>query len=74
MCIVSQLDFLFGMPAVMTSDRGTQFTSSLWAALCTLLGIQHVQTTAYHPEGNSLVERFHCHLMDARLACLLRWP
>ena len=23
----------FGVPAVMMSDRGTQFTSSLWAAL-----------------------------------------
>ena len=32
--------------------------------LC-LLGIQHVQTTAYHPEGNGLVERFHHRLKDA---------
>ena len=55
----------FGVPAVMTSDRGTQFTSSLWAALCTLLGIQHVQTTAYHPEGNGLVEHFHRRLKGA---------
>jgi hypothetical protein len=28
----------FGVPAVITSDRGAQFTSSLWAALCS---IQH---------------------------------
>ncbi len=39
----------FGVPAVITSDPGTQFTSFLWAALCSLLNIQHSQTTAYHP-------------------------
>ena len=59
----------FDVPSVMTSDRGNQFTSSLWAALCSLLGIQHVQTTAYHPERNSLVEHFHHHLKDALRAC-----
>jgi IS30 family transposase len=26
----------YGVPAVITSDRGAQFTSSLWAALCSL--------------------------------------
>ena len=55
----------FGVPAAITSDRGAQFTSALWAALCRLLGTQHVQTTAYHPEGNGLVERFHRRLKDA---------
>jgi len=55
----------FGVPAVITSDRGAQFTSSLWAALCSLLNISHAQTTAYHPESNGLVERFHRRLKDA---------
>jgi len=55
----------FGVPAAITSDRGSQFTSALWAALCRVLNIQHVQTTAYHPEGNGLVERFHRRLKDA---------
>jgi transposase InsO family protein len=49
----------FGVPADITSDRGTQFTSSLWAALCSLLNIQHSQTTAYHWQSNGMVERFH---------------
>jgi transposase InsO family protein len=48
-----------------TSDRGTQFTSSLWAALCSLISIQHSQTTAYHPQSNGMVERFHHCLKDA---------
>ena len=39
----------FGMPAVMTSDRGTQFTSAVWEVLCNWLHIQHITTTAFHP-------------------------
>jgi transposase InsO family protein len=55
----------FGVPAVITSDRGTQFTSSLWAALCSLLNIQHSRTTAYHPQFKGMEERFHRRLKDA---------
>jgi hypothetical protein len=55
----------FGVPATITSDRGAQFTSSLWAGLCSLLNIQHLPTTAYHPQSNGLVERFHRRLKDA---------
>jgi transposase InsO family protein len=51
--------------AVITSDRGTQVTSSLWAALCSLLNIQHNQTTAYQPQSNGMVERCHRRLKDA---------
>jgi transposase InsO family protein len=42
----------YGAPAVITSDRGSQFTSALWDSLCIILGIKHVQTTAYHPQAN----------------------
>jgi hypothetical protein len=52
----------FGVPDTITSDRGPQFTSSLWAGL---LSIKHTQTTAYHPQSNGLVERFHRPLKDA---------
>jgi transposase InsO family protein len=49
----------FGLPSTITSDRGPQFTSALWSALCRLLDIRHSPTTAYHPQSNGLVERFH---------------
>ncbi len=55
----------FGVPATITSDRGAQFTSALWAGLCSLLNIQHSPMTAYHPQSNGLVERFHRRLKDA---------
>ena len=59
---VSQL----GVPATITSDRGAQFTSALWAGLRSLLNIQHSLTTAaYHPQSNGLLERFHRRLKDA---------
>jgi hypothetical protein len=32
----------FGVPSILTSDQGRQFTSSLWAGLTKLLGIKHV--------------------------------
>jgi len=55
----------FGLPNTITSDRGAQFTSSLWAHLCQLLSISHSPTTAYHPQSNGMVERFHRRLKDA---------
>jgi Integrase core domain/Integrase zinc binding domain len=60
----------YGVPAVITSDRGSQFTSALWDSLCTILGIRHLQTTACHPQSNGLVERFHQRLKDALRARL----
>jgi transposase InsO family protein len=58
----------FCVPAVITSDRSAQFTSSLWAAFFKLLNIQNGKTTAYHPQSNGFVERFHCRLKDALCA------
>jgi transposase InsO family protein len=54
----------FGVPAVITSDRGTQFTSAVWEALCKRLHIQHITTTAFHPCSNGMVERCHRQLKD----------
>ena len=52
----------FGVPTDITSDRGPQFTSN---ALSTLLGAQLHRTTAYHPQANGIVERFHRQLKAA---------
>jgi Integrase core domain/Integrase zinc binding domain len=60
----------YGVPAVITSDRGSQFTSALWDSICNILGIRHVQTTAYHPQSNGLVEQFYRRLKDALWARL----
>ena len=61
----------FGGPAVLTSDRGSQFTSSVWTGVCSTLGISASTTTSFHPQSNGMVERFHRSLkssLRARLA------
>jgi len=60
----------FGMPADISSDRGAQFTSQLWSSLGELYGAKLHLTTAYHPQANGLVERFHRHLKSALRAKL----
>ena len=60
----------FGLPMDISSDRGPQFTSQLWSAIAQLLGTQLHHSTAYHPQSNGLVERFHRHLKSALRARL----
>jgi hypothetical protein len=55
----------FGVPDDVTSDRGPQFTSHLWAELSKLFGIKSNTTTAYHPQANGMVERLHRQLKSA---------
>ena len=41
------------------SDQGTRFTSKVIAAMCSLLGIEKIRTTPYHPQSNGSAERVH---------------
>ena len=68
--LVSHQIARFGIPVDMSSDRGPQFTSQLWSSVAQLLGIQLHHTTAYYPQSNSLVKRFHRHLKAALRARL----
>ncbi len=49
----------FGVPSTIVTDRGRQFESNMWNALMSLLGSKRARTTAYHPQSNGMVERFH---------------
>ena len=49
----------FGVPDHITSDRGPQFCSTLWAQLSQCLGTLHHLTTAYPPQAKSMEERRH---------------
>ena len=61
----------FGVPDMVTSDRGSQFTSELWTSMCRLMGIIRDTTTAYHPQHNGKIERWHRTLKNALRARLL---
>lgn len=58
----------FGTPETVTSDQGRQFESELFAELNRILGTTHIRTTAYHPEANGMVERFH-RTLKAAIMC-----
>ena len=55
----------FGVPSTIVTDRGRQFESKLWQRFMTLLGSRRTRTTAYHPQSNGMVERFHRQLKAA---------
>jgi transposase InsO family protein len=55
----------YGVPDYITSDRGLQFDSEAWPAVCGWLGITRKLTTAYHQQANGLVEHLHRQLKEA---------
>ena len=40
-------------------DQGTEFCGKVIAAMCSLLGIEKIRTTLYHPQTNGSAERVH---------------
>ncbi|KAK3705856.1 hypothetical protein RRG08_058937 [Elysia crispata] len=60
----------FGVPGDISSDRGSQFTSSLWSEIAPRLGVKLHHTSAYHPQANGMIERFHRTLKAALKARL----
>ena len=47
----------YGIPERVLSDRGKEFRSKLWDAMCELLDIERVNTTPWHPEGDGQSEK-----------------
>lgn len=62
--LVEQVISHHGVPVELLSDRGSAFLSHLMKEVCQLLGIHRVNTTAYHPQTDGLVERFNRTLID----------
>uniref|UniRef100_A0AAQ5XHE4 Gypsy retrotransposon integrase-like protein 1 n=1 Tax=Amphiprion ocellaris TaxID=80972 RepID=A0AAQ5XHE4_AMPOC len=57
-CLV-QLFSRVGIPDEIVTDQGTNFTSRLLQLFHRQLGISPLKTTPYHPQTDSLVERFN---------------
>lgn len=51
--------YTFGIPAVITTDQGSEFKNQMNSALTEELGIKHRLTSCYHPQANGLDERFN---------------
>ena len=54
---------IFGAPATLLSDQGTNFMRSIINELCKVLSVKKLWTMPYHPQTNGLVERLHQTIM-----------
>lgn len=54
----------YGIPKRFHSDQGGEFVNNILKQLMKLLGSQHTFSTAYHPQTNGALERFHAVLRD----------
>ena len=54
----------FGTPKRFHSDQGGEFVNNVLKQLMKLLGCSHTLSTAYHPQTNGSLERFHATLRD----------
>ena len=57
--LVNEVVPMFGVPEALLSDRGANLLSHLMEDVCKLLGIRKLNTTAYHPQCDGMVERFN---------------
>lgn len=60
----------FGCPKRITTDQGRQFEAGLFKELTQLVGAQKIHTTAFHPQANGMIERWHRSLKAALMARL----
>lgn len=56
-----------GSGLVLTTDNGTQFTSTRFVETMSRLGITDRRIAYNHPEGNGAIERFHRSLKDEEI-------
>ena len=48
-----------GLPKTIQSDQGSNFTSRIFKQVMNELNIKHIKSSAYHPESQGCLERFH---------------
>ena len=49
----------FGLPKIVQTDQGTNFLSGIFEQVLTSLSISHRISSAYHPESQGALERWH---------------
>ena len=54
----------FGLPTILHSDQGANFESTILRQTLDAFGVRKSRTTAYHPQGDGMVERFNRTLLQ----------
>ena len=54
----------YGLPDILHLDQGRNFESSILRQTLEAFGIKKTRTTAYHPQGDGMVERFNRSLLQ----------
>ena len=54
----------YGLPEILHSDQGRNFESTLLQQTLDAFGVTKSRTTAYHPQGDGMVERFNRSLLQ----------
>ena len=62
--LTDEFFFRFSPPEQLHSDQGRNFESDIISEVCKLLGVAKTRTTPYHPQSDSLVERFNRTLLN----------
>ncbi|CAM4523472.1 unnamed protein product [Leuciscus chuanchicus] len=57
--VTKSLIKFFGLPKVVQTDQGTNFLSKIFRQTMQELGISHSVSSAYHPESQGALERWH---------------
>jgi hypothetical protein len=65
---LNQVVLVYGPPAVVHSDRGTEFCNTVMTELCRRISSKKTFTTSYHPQADGKVERFN-RTIQRLLAC-----
>jgi transposase InsO family protein len=68
--VVTSMFARHGVPKMMLSDQGRNFTSDLVKEVCNLLGVTKLYTSHYNPKCNGQIENFH-RTLHSSLPCLL---
>ena len=56
---LSQFISVFGIPKMIQSDKGTNFTSRMFSEILKQLRVKHHLSSAYHPQSQGALESFH---------------
>lgn len=55
--LLNEISSYFGLPKVIVTDRGTDFTSQMFETYCKKFDIKHVKVAVRMPQANGQVER-----------------